>query len=105
MCKLKATITWEHSRRSAPAKLFPPIFQDKNITENNDEPNMPNISHKESNIWIEISTREIEKITQIYEDKDEMLTSEVEDISHSAIDQNSKWDLRTLFNKLPLSSF
>ncbi|RIB12870.1 hypothetical protein C2G38_2038669 [Gigaspora rosea] len=136
MCKLKAALAWEHSCRPAPAELFLPIFPDENITENNDEPNTPNISHEESskepnesvedendendeiseltpleefgqflNVWVDISTSEIEEITQIYEDEDEMLTSEVEDISYPAINPNSKWDLRTLFKELPLSFF
>ncbi|CAG8809331.1 11308_t:CDS:1, partial [Gigaspora rosea] len=108
----------KHSHRPAPAELFPPIFQDENITENNNEPNTPNISYEESsenpnesvedendeileltpleefgqflNVCVEISISEIEEITQIYEDEDKMLTSKVEDISHLAIDQNSK---------------
>ncbi|CAG8669832.1 3338_t:CDS:2 [Cetraspora pellucida] len=48
MCKLKAAMAWEHSHRPAFAKLFLPIFQNKNITKNNDEPNISNISHEES---------------------------------------------------------
>ncbi|CAG8569815.1 5221_t:CDS:2 [Dentiscutata erythropus] len=105
-----------------PVELFPLSFQDenknKNVTENKDQPNIPNISYEESSeelnefvedetnetseltsleefgqfldIWIEISTSKIEEITQIYEDEEEILTSEVEDIDHLAVDPNSK---------------
>ncbi|CAG8713882.1 6541_t:CDS:1, partial [Scutellospora calospora] len=39
----------EYSRRTASAELFLSIFQNENITENNNEPNILNISHEESN--------------------------------------------------------
>ncbi|CAG8853034.1 9644_t:CDS:1, partial [Gigaspora margarita] len=49
-------------------------------------------------VWVDILTSEIEEITLIYEDKNEMLTSKVEDIDYPALDSKAKWDLRILFN-------
>ncbi|KAF0511329.1 hypothetical protein F8M41_018278 [Gigaspora margarita] len=100
MCKLKAAITWEHSRRSNPIELFPHSFHDfaEKNEELSEEPKELSEELEELNVWVDISTSEIEEITQIYEDEDEMLTSEVEDIDHPALDSKAKWDLRTLFN-------
>ncbi|CAG8465881.1 23001_t:CDS:2 [Gigaspora rosea] len=71
MCKLKAAFAWEHSHRPAPAELFLSIFQDENITENNDEPNIPNISHEESseepNESVEDENDEISELTPLKE--------------------------------------
>ncbi|CAG8673008.1 23799_t:CDS:1, partial [Cetraspora pellucida] len=71
MCKLKAAMAWEYSCRPAPAELFLSIFYNKNITENNDEPNIPNISHKESseepNESVDDENNEILELTSLKE--------------------------------------
>lgn len=53
-------------------------------------------------IQVEILVEETEDVTDIEEENGEMLSLEVGDIIHPAVDANAKWDLNTLFNELEL---
>ncbi|CAG8799959.1 8568_t:CDS:2, partial [Cetraspora pellucida] len=101
MSKLKASIAWEHSHKSDPVELpllKPDESADLALDETIDNKTLELTPLEEFgqflDIWIEISKNEIDKIAQIYEDENKMLTLEVEDIVHPATDPKSKWDLR-----------
>jgi len=54
-------------------------------------------------VWVEILVEETEEFTGIEEEENgEMLSSEIGNITHPAVDPNAKWDLNTLFNELQL---
>ncbi|KAF0488371.1 hypothetical protein F8M41_022306 [Gigaspora margarita] len=56
-------------------------------------------------VWVVISAEETEELTGINDEDEEMSflsVGSVGDIIYPVIDPNAKWDIITLFNKLPL---
>ncbi|KAF0525055.1 hypothetical protein F8M41_014793 [Gigaspora margarita] len=68
------------------------------IIENEDNIINENFNDEE----VEISANETEELADIDEEEDEIFSLPVGDIIHPAVDSNTKWDLITLFNELPL---
>ena len=81
---------------------------DLTLNEDHDDDELPDVSSLEADfgqfldVWVVILVEETDEFTDTEEENGEMLSSEIEDIIHPAVDSNAKWDLNTLFNELQL---